>query len=850
MVEVYSGRESYSDAGITKGVELHTVEGFDIKQHDGMLMQRLNSDDGISSTPSSYSSTDENKNSILKNVAGAVLINASTVNAFSNNVNIATTGHNLGRILAWGCTIVYCSSRCPQLYKNYKRKSVDGISPLLFGSALLGNLTYTLSILTSCSFVLSENRSSFLLEELPYILGSSGTIIFDAAYFYQKHLYKDSGINTSTTIPEPSIKPHTFTPSIRHDPFNSTINPLNLPLNTKPHPLSQMKLETISNLSRKELIHLNQISYGDVAEKAELCFKLSNLFTTLPDSKQISWIYNSIKDEEMKNVLSKNIYEKSCALNFLIDPTNHITHSEFIKSIISILNDEKSEKSARLLSLFSNIANTEMINSKPILLNTSIFKNLLSIIEEKYHSSLFSYMIHINFRPKSSKMFTKFKNQLLKGSEISKFVALTGYINPKWLDLNKTEFNPIHSQRIIDSFTMRELKQSTDYFISTNEPAKSSLFLNFMILKLEKISNLKPVVEEIQLILKTIIKLVMKFKDTFNGIEILKHMLKENIKIEFDLYLSIFRHLRSNNQYDEFITLLNEIELNKLSKFEKQLMVNEIILLIKAKFPTSPKVMFGYIGALFKNGLKKLNDLGILSFTYESTIASTISSTDVVQIANIDADLKCNKLNSDNLAQVYDVLFNSIPEIDAATIMQYYKKFIPCEEFQSSDAIITIFLNHLLYDEFGDKKYLTRMLVNYQYAKQIFNDYMQKNLKKIASKNLELLVEIALKNFNDFEFATQVLQQSDTVTSKQIFLFFEKFKKDGDELRSKIWLDQLKSVGLGKTNSSRKISNALDSKDAYIYKWNLTKKKRQDKLAIMKLNKDNLMLNNVNEIGV
>ena len=82
-----------------------------------------------------------------------------------------------------GCTLVYCLSRCPQLYKNYKRKSVDGISPLLFASALMGNLTYTLSILTSCEFAFGSNRQDFILKELPYILGSAGTIVLILAIF-------------------------------------------------------------------------------------------------------------------------------------------------------------------------------------------------------------------------------------------------------------------------------------------------------------------------------------------------------------------------------------------------------------------------------------------------------------------------------------------------------------------------------------------------------------------------------------------------------------------------------------------------------------------------------------------
>lgn len=178
-------REAVTD---NKDVSIHG-EGLHIKRKHGREYPSLN--DGSAS--SSYDSTEESS-SMLKNVAVAAVLNSGRASALlisSDSTNTAVT--SWGLVLAWGCTLVYCSSRCPQLYKNYKRKSVEGISPMLFGSALLGNLAYTLSILTSCAFVFGDDRTDFIYKELPYIIGSSGTIVFDAAYFYQKYLYRNNG---------------------------------------------------------------------------------------------------------------------------------------------------------------------------------------------------------------------------------------------------------------------------------------------------------------------------------------------------------------------------------------------------------------------------------------------------------------------------------------------------------------------------------------------------------------------------------------------------------------------------------------------------------------------------------
>ncbi|KAF8921637.1 hypothetical protein BGZ58_004093, partial [Dissophora ornata] len=91
----------------------------------------------------------------------------------------------LGRIFAWVCTIFYLTSRMPQLWKNFKRKSVQGLSILMFFWAAMGNMSYTLSILNSADAINPETRKKFLREAVPYVLGSSGTLTFDLSIFFQ-----------------------------------------------------------------------------------------------------------------------------------------------------------------------------------------------------------------------------------------------------------------------------------------------------------------------------------------------------------------------------------------------------------------------------------------------------------------------------------------------------------------------------------------------------------------------------------------------------------------------------------------------------------------------------------------
>ncbi|KAI8364367.1 PQ loop repeat-domain-containing protein [Radiomyces spectabilis] len=97
----------------------------------------------------------------------------------------------IGRVLAWICTCLYLMSRIPQILKNKRRKSVEGLSPSLFVFAALGNFTYASSILTA-----PDNTPGTLLEALPYLIGSAGTLTFDATIFAQYMWYRRKPAHT------------------------------------------------------------------------------------------------------------------------------------------------------------------------------------------------------------------------------------------------------------------------------------------------------------------------------------------------------------------------------------------------------------------------------------------------------------------------------------------------------------------------------------------------------------------------------------------------------------------------------------------------------------------------------
>ncbi|KAI8333082.1 PQ loop repeat-domain-containing protein [Chlamydoabsidia padenii] len=97
--------------------------------------------------------------------------------------------HWLPQVLGWTSAVLYVGSRIPQIAKNHRQKSTEGLSLGMFLCAVIGNVLFTMSI-----FLRSSERH-YLLVNLAWIVGSCGTLVFDFTIFIQFFVYKRKGSN-------------------------------------------------------------------------------------------------------------------------------------------------------------------------------------------------------------------------------------------------------------------------------------------------------------------------------------------------------------------------------------------------------------------------------------------------------------------------------------------------------------------------------------------------------------------------------------------------------------------------------------------------------------------------------
>ena len=99
---------------------------------------------------------------------------------------------DMGIILGWVSAVLYLNSRIPQIWKNYKRKAVDGLSWVMFFCAVMGNVTYALGVF------LRDSSPKALLATLPWLVGSVGTVCLDGIILFQFWIYRHASLSSTT----------------------------------------------------------------------------------------------------------------------------------------------------------------------------------------------------------------------------------------------------------------------------------------------------------------------------------------------------------------------------------------------------------------------------------------------------------------------------------------------------------------------------------------------------------------------------------------------------------------------------------------------------------------------------
>ncbi|KAJ1864067.1 putative vacuolar membrane transporter for cationic amino acids [Coemansia sp. RSA 2703] len=97
----------------------------------------------------------------------------------------------IAQIFGYLSAAVYLGAYIPQLVRNYRTKSTEGLSMLMFILVIVANVTYCLSILT-----FQRPTREYMQKYASWLLGASGTIWLELGVLYQFFIYRSGQRST------------------------------------------------------------------------------------------------------------------------------------------------------------------------------------------------------------------------------------------------------------------------------------------------------------------------------------------------------------------------------------------------------------------------------------------------------------------------------------------------------------------------------------------------------------------------------------------------------------------------------------------------------------------------------
>lgn len=122
--------------------------------------------------------------SVITSITIVFLITLLFIANFTYDINDKL----LPEIIAWLSLFIYTISRIPQIYLNWKRQSVHGLSYLSFVCITLTNLCFAASIF---AHLLDKKLSTVLTKNLQWIIGIVLTAVSDIIILFQFKRYRN-----------------------------------------------------------------------------------------------------------------------------------------------------------------------------------------------------------------------------------------------------------------------------------------------------------------------------------------------------------------------------------------------------------------------------------------------------------------------------------------------------------------------------------------------------------------------------------------------------------------------------------------------------------------------------------
>ena len=552
------------------------------------------------------------------------------------------------------------------------------------------------------------------------------------------------------------------------------------------NPLLAMSQEEIVALPRAKYIEYLQIPYNNLGDTDQFCWNLVQIIDglILSDARRAYNLLNHIGDVAMRLRISRGLLVlyaqdriKLSIVRFFNCEGNF--KGDFVATMEYIMAEDQGPPLLKpgsrgdratasvVLNYLDILALVPKSNSKPILVSALFYRRLYAYVPRSLRAHFFSCLVNINLRPYTMAQLNGLKAELLEGSNLDKLVVRTGLRNAKWHHTQYYEVDEVHRRKMLLFYSVDEFAINALHSIRQGDISEANLFLNLMVEKFELNCSAAvagkhgSVSKQVQTVLHVLLNHIMRFKGPLQGLKILKYMVQNRIEVKFELLLSVLSSIRTLGFAQEALMMMNMIKLDHLEVGEKLRLADEIILMIEERYPTSPKILMGYMAALFHGSVRLMERLGVLALVYDG------AADGEVQTANVDAQLlNIAPVTPTALVSMYRTTLrrhqdeSTIASV-VAPLYQAHIEMMPQLPQARNDHVVACLVKKLLEPNADGLNNISVNVTSYNTVKEIMKDFHHKRPDIKRNKRTvylyDLLIQAALTVHRDYEFAAEMV---------------------------------------------------------------------------------------------
>lgn len=391
-----------------------------------------------------------------------------------------------------------------------------------------------------------------------------------------------------------------------------------------------------------ELLKISVLKFDELKELVQLITKIRSNFKKFPS---------------LIKYFEKHLSNTAIPIFYFIYNPKYIV--AFMNKEIQLLlldevttNNEKMNQIYELLKISSEVIEQfeeqGLEHDNLLIIHYRNAREILKILDRSDYLEFYIKLLEFGCSTASSNSINEIRHALSHGEpheqEVFEFAAIFTHADKETVDFLK--------RKMLTFYSFDMIKQIVVKYIQKGEPEKVEFYMEYLLTKYaldkDKLGHHDQKILTSKLY-EVLTYHAVRLKNYESAIGLLETVKNNGIEISPKLLHILATSFRQKKMFDAVLVVLRKaaemMEYQNVGNFYKNMIIGELLITLRAKFPDNPKVLISQFISIFPGSEIMLNQLGLLSLIYNGTVD---------EIGNLNNNLPVSKSEVSDFIKITD----------------------------------------------------------------------------------------------------------------------------------------------------------------------------------------------------